>query len=250
MRKLMHAKESAKEQFANEMEATSQAMAELELREQEKARLQHVIERFQEFHSQLENAKHTNRFNARVTAVTPPPNPFERSAGERDKIAPHDVIHINVANAFPDQPIAEAFTVESMGTVALGPTYGRVKVAGLSILEAEDAVKHHLAKIIEDPQVQVTMQEKSVSGSFVPDEATRARATDRVTAVAIPPTDAADAPQFTGGITPARSTDEQFRQAVMQELDALHRQIMKLQTENAELKKQLEQKDKSPSVVR
>jgi protein involved in polysaccharide export with SLBB domain len=192
MRKLMHAKESAKEQFANEMEATSQAMAELEQREQEKAHLQRAIEQYQEFHSQLENAKHKNQLTSlpgktaapaddntvtgtystnsvegepgRIIAVPQPANPFQRAAGDGDKIASHDVIRIQVANAFADQPIDGNYVVEPMGTVALGPGYGRVKVAGLSILEAEDAIKDHLAKMIENPEVQATVYEKRETG--------------------------------------------------------------------------------------
>ena len=39
----------------------------------------------------------------------------------------------------------------------LGPAYGRVDVKGLTVLEAEAAITKHLAKVIEGPQVQVTM---------------------------------------------------------------------------------------------
>lgn len=77
-----------------------------------------------------------------------------------DSIHPGDVIRIHVINAFAGNPINDAYPVEKMGTIALGPSYGRVEVKGMSVLEAEDAVKRHLAKIIEDPQVQVTLIEK------------------------------------------------------------------------------------------
>jgi hypothetical protein len=53
------------------------------------------------------------------------------------------------------------YPVEAMGTVALGPVYGRVKVVGMSVLDAERAIKKHLSEFIQDPQVQVTMYEKS-----------------------------------------------------------------------------------------
>jgi hypothetical protein len=139
------------------------------------------------------------------------------------------VIRIQVANAFADQPIDGNYVVEPMGTVALGPGYGRVNIAGLSILEAEDAIKRHLATMIENPAVQATMYEKAVATTIVPNEATRARATDAVA-----------------------STEQSaaFREAVMKELEALHRQIMKLQTENAEMKLQLERQKPQSGVVK
>ena len=44
-----------------------------------------------------------------------------------------------------------------MGTVALGPVYGRVKVSGMTVLEAEKAILKKLSDICEDPMVQVTL---------------------------------------------------------------------------------------------
>ncbi|HEX4415554.1 MAG TPA: hypothetical protein VH107_18120, partial [Lacipirellulaceae bacterium] len=53
------------------------------------------------------------------------------------KLEPFDAILIRVANAFSDQPIADAFFIDPEGTVDLGPTYGRVKVVGLTVDEAQ-----------------------------------------------------------------------------------------------------------------
>jgi RNA polymerase sigma factor (sigma-70 family) len=92
-------------------------------------------------------------------AIAPAPN-AEKATG---KIEPRDALRIRVANAFADQPIDGVYLVESMGTVALGPVYGRVDVKGLTLLEAEKAVKKHLAEVIQDPQVQVTLSEKRSS---------------------------------------------------------------------------------------
>ena len=74
-----------------------------------------------------------------------------------DKLEPRDSIFIRVANAYADAPIDSMFSVEPMGTVALGPQYGRVEVKGLTILEAEQAIKRHLSSLIEEPLVQVTL---------------------------------------------------------------------------------------------
>jgi hypothetical protein len=71
-------------------------------------------------------------------------------------LQPGDHIRIEVVGAFPDKPIDGDFTVEPMGTVALGATYGRAKVVGLSVLDAEKAIIDHLKRILSDAQVQVT----------------------------------------------------------------------------------------------
>ena len=73
------------------------------------------------------------------------------------KIEPFDGILIRVANAFADQPIADAFAVDPEGKVDLGPTYGRVSVVGLTIDEAQAAIRRHLALLIEDPIVSVSL---------------------------------------------------------------------------------------------
>jgi protein involved in polysaccharide export with SLBB domain len=73
------------------------------------------------------------------------------------KLEPFDALLIRVANAFSDQPIAEAFYVDPEGTVDLGPAYGRVKVVGLTTDEAQAEIRRHLSAIIEDPQVSVSL---------------------------------------------------------------------------------------------
>jgi len=72
-------------------------------------------------------------------------------------IEPFDGLLIRVANAFADQPIADAFAVDPEGMVDLGPSYGRVRVAGLTVDEAQAAIRRHLAHIIEDPLVSVSL---------------------------------------------------------------------------------------------
>ena len=72
-------------------------------------------------------------------------------------VEPFDALLIRVANAYADQPIAEGFYVDPEGKVDLGPTYGQVLVAGLTIDEARDAIRKHLSQLIEDPQVTVSL---------------------------------------------------------------------------------------------
>ncbi|TWT37357.1 Polysaccharide biosynthesis/export protein [Posidoniimonas corsicana] len=73
------------------------------------------------------------------------------------KIEPFDGLLIRVVNALPGQEIGDAFAVSPEGTVDLGPTYGKVKVVGLRIDEAQDAIRDHLTKVLEDPQVSVSL---------------------------------------------------------------------------------------------
>ncbi|MBN1395161.1 MAG: polysaccharide biosynthesis/export family protein [Pirellulales bacterium] len=73
------------------------------------------------------------------------------------KIAPLDVLHIRVAGTLLDQPIDGFFLVENAGTLPLGPAYGRMHVKGLTIEEAEKAVREQLAKVLAKPEVQVTL---------------------------------------------------------------------------------------------
>jgi beta-lactamase regulating signal transducer with metallopeptidase domain len=72
-------------------------------------------------------------------------------------VAAGDVLNVTVSNAFADQPIADDFLVEPGGTIALGPAYGRAKVGGLTLEDADRAVTKHLAEFIHDPVVQVTI---------------------------------------------------------------------------------------------
>lgn len=77
-----------------------------------------------------------------------------------------DSLKVIAANVLPDQPIADVYVVESMGTLALGPTYGRVKVAGLTLLEAEEKIKKQLLTILAEVSVQVTLVSSASSGTL------------------------------------------------------------------------------------
>jgi polysaccharide biosynthesis/export protein len=68
-----------------------------------------------------------------------------------------DVILIRVVGALPDQPIDDQYSIDADGTVNLGPTYGRIKILGLTIEEAEDEIRDQLAKILTDVEVSVSL---------------------------------------------------------------------------------------------
>ena len=76
-------------------------------------------------------------------------------------IEPFDVLQIFVTGT-PDEPsesISGNFRVESNGRVALGPSYGTVKVVDLTLEEAAEHIRNHLERIIIEPGVSVSLAE-------------------------------------------------------------------------------------------
>ncbi len=71
-------------------------------------------------------------------------------------VRPREILVIKVAGTAVDQPIDGEFVVESDGRVALGPSYGRVKVGGLTLEAAEEALREQLGRILQNPAVQIT----------------------------------------------------------------------------------------------
>ncbi|HEV3417023.1 MAG TPA: polysaccharide biosynthesis/export family protein [Pirellulales bacterium] len=77
------------------------------------------------------------------------------------RISAQDILQINAAGTLALQPIAGQYTVEPGGSVDLGPGYGRVPVAGLSLDEATEAVGRQLNHILRNPQVSVTLAQSA-----------------------------------------------------------------------------------------
>lgn len=69
-------------------------------------------------------------------------------------IQPPDIILVESPRSLPDQPIAGEHLVRADGTISLG-LYGDVRVAGLTVDEAREAIQKHLSRDIRDPQVNV-----------------------------------------------------------------------------------------------
>lgn len=82
-----------------------------------------------------------------------PPDPYF--------IQPLDILQIVVAGALPEQPIAGTYQVEPSGMVSLGPSYGPVKLEGLTVNEAIDAISRHLGNILQVPEVSVSLLQPS-----------------------------------------------------------------------------------------
>jgi polysaccharide export outer membrane protein len=75
-------------------------------------------------------------------------------------ISPQDTLDINVFKV-PDLS-AKALKVESNGAISL-PLVGSVKVAGLSIGQAENLIKQRLSQFMHDPKVSVIRTDSAIS---------------------------------------------------------------------------------------
>jgi RNA polymerase sigma factor (sigma-70 family) len=80
----------------------------------------------------------------------------EGAAEEQDLVKIGDRLCIKVSDTLPGSPIEGVHRVEPSGKVALGPGYGRVRVAGMTLEQAEVAIRDHLATILRSSQVLVT----------------------------------------------------------------------------------------------
>jgi polysaccharide export outer membrane protein len=72
-------------------------------------------------------------------------------------LAPFDSLSIQVQGTPAEAPIAGVVPVLPEGSVKLGPQYGSVHVAGMTIDEAEKAVQKHLESSLKAPQVSVSL---------------------------------------------------------------------------------------------
>jgi hypothetical protein len=148
-------------------QGTAKLTADLELLQLNLQRKQRRLEELDRLSDKLQyDLTNEAQYEAKFAPTTINVERFNTGIGLTDahkaasgQLGPSDRIHIQVSNAFADQPLNSVYTVESMGTVALGPAYGRVNVKGMTVLEAEEAIKKHLANVIDDPQIQVTLGE-------------------------------------------------------------------------------------------
>lgn len=83
----------------------------------------------------------------------------------------YDVLQIEVVGTLLDQPINDYYLVEAEGTINLGPAYGSVRVAGMTIEEIRQAVTRHLEQVLRRPEVSVQLARTSgmqpISGEYL-----------------------------------------------------------------------------------
>lgn len=83
-----------------------------------------------------------------------------------------DVLQIASSGTLPDQPIFGYYLVDAEGMIDLGPEYKSVRVAGLTIAEAREAILAHLRKLkFQAPEVSLQLSRTSsiqaVSGNYL-----------------------------------------------------------------------------------
>ncbi len=87
------------------------------------------------------------------------------------RAAVFDVLQIQVANTRPDQPIRDNYMVEADGVIDLGPLYGKVRVAGMTIDEMKQALAKRLKEDLVRPEVSVQLARvvgaQPVSGQYL-----------------------------------------------------------------------------------
>jgi polysaccharide export outer membrane protein len=71
------------------------------------------------------------------------------------RIEPLEILLINVNGTLATQPISGPFVVSPEGAVNLGFSYGSVPVAGLTLAQAQAAIKTHLGSVLKMPEVTI-----------------------------------------------------------------------------------------------
>ena len=68
-----------------------------------------------------------------------------------------DALQIVVEGTLEGQPIAGIYAVDPGGFVQLGPAYGGVKLKGLTLVEAREAIERQLRSSLVDPRVSISL---------------------------------------------------------------------------------------------
>lgn len=92
--------------------------------------------------------------------------PVRLISREPIKIQPGDKVQIDVQGTKLEEPIHGIFRVDSSGEIVLGPSYGSVKISGLTRSEVQEAVKTQLEAVLAYPQVALTIDESRVESGI------------------------------------------------------------------------------------
>jgi polysaccharide biosynthesis/export protein len=69
----------------------------------------------------------------------------------------YDVVQVRVQGTLLNQPIDGFYLVEGDGTVVLGPTYGMVRVLGMTVEEATRQITRQLQTTLQEPHVSIQL---------------------------------------------------------------------------------------------
>ncbi len=73
------------------------------------------------------------------------------------RLEAYDVLQVNALDPLIDQPINGYYMVEAEGTVDLGASYGTVRVVGMTVDEAKNAISRKLYEMLANPAVSVQL---------------------------------------------------------------------------------------------
>ena len=73
------------------------------------------------------------------------------------RIEPLDSIVVQAGNVLPDEPISGLYPITPEGTVVLGPSYGAVRVAGLTLEQAQQAILKQLKEKFKNATAYVAL---------------------------------------------------------------------------------------------
>ncbi len=78
-----------------------------------------------------------------------------------------DVLTVQVTGTLPEAPVGGAYPIEPGGVINLGVPYGVVKVAGLDVRQAEEAIRKHLEGFLQEPFVSVALAQLAASQNII-----------------------------------------------------------------------------------
>jgi polysaccharide biosynthesis/export protein len=73
------------------------------------------------------------------------------------RLEPLETLLINVTDTLPNQPINGPFAISLEGSINLGYSYGSLAIGGMTPDQVQVAVRRHLANVLKNPQVNVTL---------------------------------------------------------------------------------------------
>jgi len=77
-------------------------------------------------------------------------------AGPRYRIQPGNLLAVQVLGMSSDRPLKSVVRVQEDGQIMLGPRYGSVEVANLTLEQAEKEVEHRLSNVFASLDVAIT----------------------------------------------------------------------------------------------
>jgi protein involved in polysaccharide export with SLBB domain len=82
-----------------------------------------------------------------------------------------DMLQVNVFGTLAEHPIMGLYLVDGEGTIDLGPGYGKIRIAGMTVEETGQAIDAHLRQILKLPEVSVQLARAAnvqpVNGMYV-----------------------------------------------------------------------------------